>query len=518
MKKKKLPGKTYILLFAGLLVLFVYQLITIRNEYRRERDFLMEDIRQSLILADYSEVILRESETEADDNPPHVSMTAFMDNLGFLGIGIGIHFMNLDKPPLLYCSKTPKPINLKKMADFEAVNRLTMLATHSATDQLTPIYYNVLDSLLQASFRERHLLPNYHLSLVSMAKGDSILQDKHLSTSHIFDTEASPLVSRRFIGGNKEVKTFQLEDLTYKAPIWENRTGSTYLYAFDLGRQNAYLLEIGNIPMMILGRIVNIILFSAITFILIAFLIILLISKNLRLMEMKERETAMMQNMTHELKTPIAVSLAAVEALSDEEYPLPEEKRQKYYGILQDKLDELSERISRILHPMQLRQQLTAGGRIRLKDIPPVNLLETVRPLAEDITFRTNGEAHLQIDIPSDIVLHIRKEDLCRILANLFDNAVKYSPASPSIAISARKRRHRILVEVADKGYGIPKRELYHIFDRFYRVESGPAQTVRGTGVGLNDVRETILAYHGKVNVKSELGKGSCFTLIFRTI
>lgn len=518
MKRKGFPYKTYGLLIAGLLVLFIYQLFTLKNEYEREKGFLAEDIRQALMLADYSELTLRQDSLDSRAGTEDISITAFMDKLGYLGIGISIRPIDITKPALAYYSRTPRPVDRKNMADYEEINRLTMLSIHSSLDHLAPIYYNLIDTLLCMSFKESHIQPDYRLSLVQMAKGDSIMQGNILKTSHILDTKAAPLISRRHMGGDKAVNTFRLEDMKYNAPFWQNKEASAYLYSFDLGRQNAYLLEIGNMPEMIFSKIINIIIFSFITFVVIVCLITLLIRKNLRLTELKERETKMMQNMTHELKTPIAVSMAAVEALSDEEFPLPEDKRKKYYGILKDKLDELSNRISRILHPIKLQQRLTAGGRIKLKAIPTINLLDTVQPLLKDIFLQTGGKANVQVNIPSDATIPMRKEDLRRILANLLDNAIKYSPTPPAISIKAYEKGKRWIVKVEDRGYGIPKREQRRIFDRFYRVENGHTQTARGTGVGLNDVRETITAYHGKVSVKSEVGKGSCFTLIFKTV
>lgn len=512
MKRKKFAGRTYILLVTGLLILFLYQLVTLKNEYEREKVFLTEELRQSLILADYSELTMRVNMPGSGNT----SIISFMNRMGYTGTGVTVRFMDIKEPTLIYIMKPPKPVKLKRMVDYEMLNGITMLATHSSIDLKNPIQVNILDSLLRMAFKERHLQPDYHLSLVKLAHGDSIMHGKNFHLSQLFNEKPYPVIHRRLLSGDSTIHTLHLEDLYYKVPMWLSRDATTYLYPFDLGRQNAYLLEVSNIPEMVLARILNIILFSSITFAVTTCLIISLIRKNQRLLRMKERETTIMQNMTHELKTPIAVSLAAIEALSDDEFPLPEEKRQKYYYILKEKLDELSERISRILHPLRLEQKLMSERKIKLRVLPKENLEIILRPLLKDISLRTNGSARLHTEIPPETAVPMRKDDLQRIFLNILDNAVKYSPDPPCISIKAYRKRRWLFVEVKDKGYGIPPKDLKHIFERFYRVENTPAQTTYGTGVGLNDVYETIQAYGGSISVKSKYGTGSCFTLKFK--
>lgn len=102
---------------------------------------------------------------------------------------------------------------------------------------------------------------------------------------------------------------------------------------------------------------------------------------------------------------------------------------------------------------------------------------------------------------------------LSNVINNLLDNANKYSPQSPEICISTRSTRKGISLTVSDKGLGMNSEARKHVFDRFYRVHTGDRHDVKGFGLGLSYVKTIVEAHGGSVSVKSELGKGSQFTV-----
>ncbi|MDQ3101349.1 MAG: ATP-binding protein, partial [Bacteroidota bacterium] len=105
------------------------------------------------------------------------------------------------------------------------------------------------------------------------------------------------------------------------------------------------------------------------------------------------------------------------------------------------------------------------------------------------------------------------KVHLTNALANLLDNALKYGPDNTMIRITTRDSGSMLAIDILDKGLGIKKEDLKHIFERFYRVHTGNVHNVKGFGLGLHYVEQIAQAHDGEVEVKSEFGKGSVFTL-----
>ncbi len=102
---------------------------------------------------------------------------------------------------------------------------------------------------------------------------------------------------------------------------------------------------------------------------------------------------------------------------------------------------------------------------------------------------------------------------LTNIIHNLLDNANKYSPETPHISIRTEKAPKGVRIKISDRGQGIPKDMSSRIFDKFYRVPTGNRHDVKGFGLGLSYVKKLVDAHNGTINVRSELGKGSTFTI-----
>ncbi|MBD5247191.1 MAG: HAMP domain-containing histidine kinase [Barnesiella sp.] len=218
--------------------------------------------------------------------------------------------------------------------------------------------------------------------------------------------------------------------------------------------------------------------------------------------EMKDDFT---NNMTHELKTPIAIAYAANDSLLQFPDPKDEERTKKYLTAALDQLSKLSGLVESILAmSMERRKNMTmAKEKIDLKEFL-TNIME---------------QQKLKADKPCEIVLECQKDatveadptHFSNVIGNLIDNSIKYSGDSVSIIIKADANG----VSVADNGIGIPEKSLPEIWSKFYRVPHGNRSDVRGYGIGLFYVKSIIDKHGWSIGVDSKLGKGSKFIIKF---
>jgi two-component system phosphate regulon sensor histidine kinase PhoR len=123
-----------------------------------------------------------------------------------------------------------------------------------------------------------------------------------------------------------------------------------------------------------------------------------------------------------------------------------------------------------------------------------------------------SGEVASDVDAPADARVVADRGALEQVLANLLDNAIKYTPAGGRVAVRVRPVPDgRVRIEVEDSGIGIPRKDLPRIFERFYRVDPSRSRALGGTALGLAIVKHQVQAMGGQLGVESQLGHGSCF-------
>lgn len=213
-------------------------------------------------------------------------------------------------------------------------------------------------------------------------------------------------------------------------------------------------------------------------------------------------------NVSHELKTPLAVIQAAVETLLD--------------GAIHDSehnirfLERIRESADR-LH--RLVQDLLTLGRIESSQAPlelaPLALQSAVEACVSRHLDRAKFRGlHLIADAPPEPVIVLADDEaLAEILDNLVDNAIKYTAAGGSITLRWHAKEREAILEIADTGVGIPQKDLPRVFERFYRVDKARSRELGGTGLGLSIVKHLVQALGGSIAASSELGRGSVFTV-----
>lgn len=214
-------------------------------------------------------------------------------------------------------------------------------------------------------------------------------------------------------------------------------------------------------------------------------------------------------NMTHELKTPISTISLACQALSDKDVQKSEDLYQSYINVIDDENKRLGHMTEKVL-----QTALIEKGRINLNktgmDVHEL-ILDTIRKIGLQVEARSGTiNTDLQAAYP---FLKADKVHLANVFFNLLDNANKYTPVNPRIRVSTENSSHGILVHVEDSGIGISRANQKKIFDNLYRISTGNIHDVKGFGLGLSYVKAIVEKHGGWVTVSSEPKKGSRFTV-----
>ncbi len=250
------------------------------------------------------------------------------------------------------------------------------------------------------------------------------------------------------------------------------------------------------------------------TFVLTALLIgifvytILIILKQKKLSNIKND---FINNMTHELKTPISTISLASQMLRDNTVSNTPKTIEHISGIIFQESKRLTTQVEKVLQMAVFNE-----GKLKLK-FKEVNLNTLIHSVVLNFELRVkakNGE--LTSDLKADQAL-IKGDEvhITNVLFNLLDNAVKYSKDEPKITISSESVNGYVIISVKDQGIGISKEHLGQIFERFYRVPTGNVHDVKGFGLGLSYVKKIVDSHQGRIKVESAPNKGTKFMIYF---
>ena len=273
------------------------------------------------------------------------------------------------------------------------------------------------------------------------------------------------------------------------------------------GEGKIYRLTMEPLTLVILRKMAGVIAASLVLFLILAFSFWFLIHTMLKQKSLEEMKSDFTNNITHELKTPVAVAYAANDALLNFDAGNDPAKRREYLEISQGQLEKLEGMIEQILS-MSMESRKTFELKRETIELEPL-----LQKLADQHILSAGKPCDIKVNVDSSLVLDADRFHLSNIVSNLIDNAIKYSGESVRIDITAKATDEGVEIRVRDNGIGIAPEKQKHIFDKFYRVPTGNVHDVKGYGLGLYYAKTMVEKHGGTIEVSSTPGKGSEFIL-----
>ena len=228
--------------------------------------------------------------------------------------------------------------------------------------------------------------------------------------------------------------------------------------------------------------------------------------------KLSEIKTDFINNITHEIKTPISTIALVCEALEDSDVEKNEETIKQFAGLIKKENERLKTLSDHIIEISKLER-----GQLLMNKIP-MHIHDAINAAIQNMDYQikhNNGKIMTAFNATNDLIngdfVHI-----VNVFTNLIDNANKYSNGFPIIEISTQNTPKGIEIQVKDNGIGIPKNQLKKIFETLYRVPTGNIHSVKGFGLGLSYVNQVITKHKGEIFVESQPKKGSIFKISYQ--
>lgn len=370
---------------------------------------------------------------------------------------------------------------------------------------------SVDDSLLESRLKSNATLINNlvnELALISVSKNvnegvsyeqiDSLLHAElfanGIQTEYVYDILDVESNSLSF--WNNNVKAHTIRNSPYQYDLFPNEfyvQSDKLLLHFP--NQINYLLK-NSFKVLVVSFLLIIILTSLIYYSLST------IYKQKRLSQIKND---FINNMTHELKTPISTISLACEALDDQSLAIERAQQKMYVSMINDENKRLSLLVDNVL-----KSAIWDSSSLTLKK-EFADLHALIGKVVKSFEIQVkNKNGALQLDLgASNSKFYFDSIHMSNVIYNLIDNANKYSVDAPNIRLQTKNVENELIVSVADNGIGIPKEHQNKIFDKFYRISTGNVHDVKGFGLGLSYVKRIIENHHGKIWLESVVGSGT---------
>lgn len=287
---------------------------------------------------------------------------------------------------------------------------------------------------------------------------------------------------------------------TYKADLSNKRIFSDHNYLYlQFPGEDDYLFS----------SMKNILLLSALFSFLIIIIFYLTLKTILKQKRLSEIKNDFINNMTHELKTPIATIALAIDAINNPQVKSDHARFDQYTSILKEENRKLNNHVERVLQMALIDKGHLQLHKTRIDLLAIINAsINTHKLQAEHCNGRILfEEAQTQAFIIGD------EFHLLAAFNNLLDNALKYSNGNCQVRISLHKTGTDLIITIKDNGIGIETDHHKKVFEKFYRVQGGNLHDVKGFGLGLSYVKSIIESHNGSIDLQSEKGKGSTFII-----
>ena len=335
---------------------------------------------------------------------------------------------------------------------------------HQTIDPVYPVRINDVDSLFRLALEKKGIKPKITSVISISEKGEIIKSDSETDDKSRLDSIS---LYYNLLTGDRYVAY-------YSSPL-----------SYILGQMSGILIS--NIALIIVFTLAFRYLYKTVS----------------QLRSIEEMKDDFINNMTHELKTPIAIAYSANDALLNHNADKDFTKREKYLIIANRQLKRLEELVENILAmSMERRRALELESK-------PIELKPFINELTTAQLMRKDKDINIITEISEGIVIKADKTHFANILNNLIDNAIKYSGEKVIITIKGNENT----ISVADNGIGIPEKSIPYIFDKFYRVPHGNRQDTRGYGIGLYYVKSILDKMGWSISVRTKEGEGSIFTI-----
>ena len=502
----KLPLKhIVILVICSLAGIFVYQAYWLTGLYRTMKQDMENTIRDAMRTSDFNEIVLRVNELQKD-NVEHGSVTV---SAGYGADGNSL----VTSQTISYTDSTYKDTvhsRTETIADTVKTN------TEGDEAQAIASSGSGLDVLLKKQDSLKELLLSIQQGIhagvdtyidINLQRYDSLLNN--VLREHDIEIPHHTLLIHTGRNADSTVMYTDTIGMAGDSSYIPTPRAIRYDYDFNMSRSQRYQLVFEPVDSLVWKHMTGILTTSFIILLILGFSFWFLIRTLLRQKTLEDMKSDFTNNITHELKTPIAVAYAANDALLNFNQAEEKTKRDQYLRISQEQLQRLSSLVEQILS-MSMERRKT----FRLHP-EEVNLKELIVSLVEQHQLKADKPVQINLEIePEALTIVVDRTHFSNIISNLIDNAVKYSKERADIIIRCRQTEQTVTISIADRGIGIPLDKQKHIFDKFYRIPTGNLHNVKGYGLGLFYVKSMVEKHGGTITVKSEPGKGSIFTII----
>ena len=355
------------------------------------------------------------------------------------------------------------------------------------------------------------------------------LHDEYKTLEERIDFEEMELVLQKFLKQNgldfpyvmtiaqmNDSVIYTTADSDYELDMQSNKTYTYILFPLEQSNtdKGKLILYFPSRPAYLRNAMLQFVpLFLLMFFVLILYIGMLVIIFNQR--KLNDLKTNFINNMTHELKTPISSISLASQMLQDKSFVKTPKQLDNILNVIKEETKRLNLHVERVL---QMTLFESNRSRISLIDMNLNVLLKDVTKSFSLKVVQKGGKIITNLDAVNDLVL-VDEVHFTNVIYNLMDNALKYCDKPLLLTINTRNNSNGdIVVDIEDNGIGISKEHQKYIFDKFYRIPTGNVHNVHGFGIGLAYVKEMVTRHQGTIQVVSELNKGTKFTIIIPTL